>query len=52
VVAAAGHDKKSIGGVLRFILPIGIGSSGIVEDVTPEELAEIAASVLVRAKQA
>jgi 3-dehydroquinate synthase len=52
VVEATGHDKKSIGGVLRFILPIGIGSSGIVEDVTPAELEDVTKSMLARVQQA
>jgi len=39
VLAAAGHDKKNVGGVRRFILPIGIGNSGVVEDVTADEMA-------------
>ena len=38
LVAATGGDKKNIGGVRRFVLPIGIGDAGIVEDVTPAEL--------------
>lgn len=38
VVAAAGSDKKNIGGVRRFVLPIGIGDAGVVEDVMPAEL--------------
>jgi 3-dehydroquinate synthase len=38
VVAATGGDKKNVGGVRRFVLPIGIGDAGVVEDVTPPEL--------------
>jgi 3-dehydroquinate synthase len=38
VVAATGGDKKNVGGVRRFVLPIGIGDAGVVEDVTPAEL--------------
>jgi 3-dehydroquinate synthase len=38
VVAAAGGDKKNIGGVTRFVLPVGIGDAGVVDDVTPAEL--------------
>ncbi len=38
VVAAAGGDKKNVGGVTRFVLPVGIGDAGVVEDVTPAEL--------------
>jgi 3-dehydroquinate synthase len=38
VVAATGGDKKNVGGVRRFVLPVGIGDAGVVEDVTPTEL--------------
>ena len=38
LVAATGSDKKNVGGVRRFVLPIGIGDAGVVEDVTPAEL--------------
>jgi 3-dehydroquinate synthase len=38
IVAATGHDKKNVGGVRRFVLPVGIGDAGVVEDVTPSEL--------------
>jgi 3-dehydroquinate synthase len=38
IVAATGGDKKNIGGVRRFVLPVGIGDAGVVEDVTPAEL--------------
>jgi 3-dehydroquinate synthase len=38
VVAATGGDKKNVGGVRRFVLPVGIGDAGVVEDVTPGEL--------------
>jgi 3-dehydroquinate synthase len=38
VVAAAGGDKKNVGGVRRFVLPVGIGDAGVVEDVTAAEL--------------
>jgi len=49
VVAATGGDKKNIGGVRRFILPIGIGDAGVVEDVTPAELEAEAGYMLVQA---
>ncbi|MGA3346762.1 MAG: 3-dehydroquinate synthase [Terracidiphilus sp.] len=49
VVAATGGDKKNIGGVRRFILPIGIGDAGVVEDVTPAELEAAAGYMLVQA---
>ena len=38
VIAATGADKKNIGGVRRFVLPLGIGDAGVVEDLTPQEL--------------
>lgn len=38
VVAATGGDKKNLGGVRRFVLPVGIGDAGVVEDVTDGEL--------------
>ena len=38
VVAATGGDKKNVGGVRRFVLPLGIGDAGVVEDVTAAEL--------------
>jgi 3-dehydroquinate synthase len=51
VVAATGSDKKNVGGVKRFVLPIGIGDAGIVEDVTPEELEAAVGYMLARAKE-
>jgi 3-dehydroquinate synthase len=38
VVAATTSDKKNISGVRRFVLPLGIGDAGVVEDVTAAEL--------------
>jgi 3-dehydroquinate synthase len=38
LLAATGADKKNVGGVRRFVLPIGIGDAGVVEDVSPAEL--------------
>ncbi len=38
ILAATAGDKKNIGGVRRFVLPLGIGDAGVVEDVTPAEL--------------
>jgi len=38
VIAATGADKKNVGGVRRFVLPLGIGDAGVVEDVTAAEL--------------
>ena len=42
VVSGTGSDKKNVGGVKRFVLPVGIGDAGVVEDVT---LAELEAAV-------
>jgi 3-dehydroquinate synthase len=50
VIAATASDKKNVGGVRRFVLPIGIGDAGIVEDVTPAELEEAVSYMLARAK--
>ncbi|HUX43308.1 MAG TPA: 3-dehydroquinate synthase [Terracidiphilus sp.] len=46
LVAASGADKKNSGGVRRFVLPVGIGSATVVEDVTPAEL-EVAANFML-----
>ncbi len=50
VVAATGADKKNIGGVRRFVLPVGIGDAGVVEDVTRAELEAAVEYMLARAK--
>ena len=50
IVAATGRDKKNVGGVRRFVLPIGIGDAGVVEDVTPQELDAAVKYMLTRAK--
>jgi 3-dehydroquinate synthase len=49
IIAATGGDKKNVGGVRRFVLPIGIGNAGIVEDVTASELEAAVAYMLARA---
>jgi len=49
VVSATGGDKKNVGGVRRFVLPIGIGDAGVVEDVTPAELEAAAVYMLAQA---
>jgi 3-dehydroquinate synthase len=49
VVAATGGDKKNVGGVRRFVLPVGIGDAGVVEDVTPAELEAAVGYMLGRA---
>jgi 3-dehydroquinate synthase len=50
LVVATGGDKKNISGVRRFVLPIGIGEAGIVEDVTPSELESAVTYMLAQAK--
>ncbi|MGB9288573.1 MAG: 3-dehydroquinate synthase [Terracidiphilus sp.] len=50
ILAATGHDKKNVGGVRRFVLPVGIGDAGVVEDVTPKELDAAVKYMLERAK--
>jgi 3-dehydroquinate synthase len=47
LIAATGADKKNVGGVRRFVLPIGIGDAGVVEDVTSAEL-EAAVGYMLR----
>jgi 3-dehydroquinate synthase len=51
VVAATGGDKKNVGGVRRFVLPVGVGDAGVVEDVTPVELEAAVSYVLGLAKE-
>jgi len=50
VLAATGSDKKNVGGVRRFVLPIGIGDAGVVEDVTARELEAAVKYMTVRAR--
>jgi 3-dehydroquinate synthase len=52
VLAATGSDKKNVGGVRRFVLPIGIGDAGVVEDVTARELEAAVKYMMVRARVA
>ena len=49
MVAATGGDKKNVGGVRRFVLPVGIGDAGVVEDVTPAEFEAAVGYMLARA---
>jgi 3-dehydroquinate synthase len=49
VVAATGGDKKNLGGVRRFVLPLGIGDAGVVEDVTAAELEKAVGYMLAKA---
>jgi len=51
VLAATGGDKKNVGGVRRFVLPLGIGNAGVVEDVTTEELQATVSSMLAQASE-
>jgi len=51
LVTATGADKKNIGGVRRFVLPLGIGDAGVVEDVTAAELEAAANYMLARAAE-
>ncbi len=50
VMAATARDKKNVGGVRRFVLPIGIGDAGVVEDVTAAELDAAVKYMLVRSR--
>jgi 3-dehydroquinate synthase len=50
ILAAAGHDKKNVGGVRRFVLPVGIGDAGVVEDVTAAEMEMAVGYMLERAR--
>ena len=50
LIAATAADKKNIGGVRRFVLPLGIGDAGVVEDVTPVELTSAVGYMLAQAK--
>ena len=52
VLGATGSDKKNVGGVRRFVLPVGIGDAGVVEDVTPAELKAAVKYMLVRGRTA
>ena len=51
LVAATGADKKNVGGVRRFVLPVGIGDAGVVEDVTPVELDAAVNYMLAQARE-
>ena len=49
VLAAAAGDKKNLSGVRRFVLPVGIGDAGVVEDVSQQELEAALRFTLARA---
>jgi 3-dehydroquinate synthase len=51
VVGATVGDKKNVGGVTRFVLPVGIGDAGVVEDVTPAELEAAVGYMLAQAEE-
>jgi 3-dehydroquinate synthase len=51
VVGATVGDKKNVGGVTRFVLPVGIGDAGVVEDVTPAELEAAVGYMLAQAAE-
>jgi 3-dehydroquinate synthase len=51
VVEATKGDKKNVGGVTRFVLPLGIGDAGVVEDVTAAELEAAVRYVLTQAAE-
>jgi 3-dehydroquinate synthase len=51
LLAATGSDKKNVGGVRRFVLPVGIGDAGVVEDVTGAELEAAAKYMLAQARE-
>ena len=51
LVAATVGDKKNVGGVKRFVLPVGIGDACVVEDVTAAELEAAANYMLAQAKE-
>ncbi|HVC47455.1 MAG TPA: 3-dehydroquinate synthase [Terracidiphilus sp.] len=51
LVTTSGSDKKNTGGVRRFVLPVGIGSAGVVEDVTAAELEAAAKYMLACARE-
>jgi 3-dehydroquinate synthase len=51
LVAATASDKKNLSGVRRFVLPIGIGDAGVVEDMTPAELQAAITYMLSEAKE-
>ncbi len=51
LVAGTGADKKNVDGVRRFVLPVGIGDAGVVEDVTQAELEAAVNYMLACAKE-
>jgi len=51
LIAATGGDKKNVGGVRRFVLPIGIGDAGVIEDLETSELQAAVTYMLSQAKE-
>lgn len=51
LAAAARGDKKNTGGVRRFVVPLGIGNAGVIEDVTEAELVDAASYMLAQARE-
>jgi 3-dehydroquinate synthetase len=45
VVEAIGRDKKVIAGHLHFVLPVGVGATTTVTDVTTTELIAVARGI-------
>ena len=50
LVDATAKDKKHLGSVRRFVLPVGVGDACVVEDVSSEELMAAAKYMLAMAK--
>lgn len=51
LLAATGADKKNVGGIRRFVLPLGIGAAGVVQDVTSAELEAAVTYMLAQARE-
>jgi len=51
LIAATAGDKKNVGGVRRFVVPIGIGDAGVIEDLTQDELLAGISYMLSQAKE-
>ena len=51
LMAATGADKKNVGGVRRFVLPVGIGDAGVVQDIAPAELQGAVTYMLAQARE-
>lgn len=51
LIAATGADKKNVGGIRRFVLPVGIGDAGVVQDIAPAELQGAVTYMLAQARE-